>query len=142
MQNIPETPNMPVLRTDFSNDMAWHAIGDAIAQPYRDAGLEVMLGFINDPAYDGLTPEQVLALIPEDYPHSCIFIVDSIAMTDAEHQLLAMKLTQDIFSDADAEIYLPRGSTLRIYPEVVSDIEINLSLSNMDFEEFADFEDF
>jgi hypothetical protein len=124
LKYIPKTQEVPVLRTDFSNDMAWQLLCTAIRQPVGD--FRAYVDFVSDPEYDGIAVEQVLAVVPPDMPHPCIFIVDSIAASNQEHPVLVMDLRRQ------------RGRTFRVIPSAMWGVENNLSLSNMDFEEFAD----
>lgn len=140
MKIIPQTPHMPVLRTDFSDDAMWQTVCDAIANSYHEFALEigvepfdVTLDFISDPEYSGITPEQVLSLVAlENFWHSCIFIVDHTTITDPEHPVLAMNL------QADEGGYTKGGHTFRCLPSTVSHIEINLTLVNVNFRDFSE----
>ncbi len=149
MKIIPQTTNMPVLRTDFSDDAMWQTVCDAMAKSYHEFALEigeedfdVTLAFISDPEYSGITPEQVLALIPlyakrtfivlsESFGHSCIFIVDHTTIIKPEHPVLAMNL------EADEGVYTKRGYTFRLLPSEVAAMEINLTVLNMGFRDFS-----
>jgi len=41
MKIIPQTTNMPVLRTDFSDDAMWQTVCDAMAKSYHEFALEI-----------------------------------------------------------------------------------------------------
>ncbi len=60
-----------------------------------------------------------------DSNHSFVIVVDRTAITHPEHAVLVI----DLFADANP--------TLRALPSTVQAIENNLSIANMDFEEFA-----
>ena len=149
MKIIPQTPHMPVLRTDFSDDAMWQIVCKALAKSYHDLTLEidvkpfafdVTLDFISDPQYSGITPEQVLSLITiESFGHNCIFIVDHTTITETEHPVLAMNLSELIFEDEDEdeETYNEQEHTFCLLPSEVAAMEINLTLGNMDFEDFS-----
>jgi len=147
MKIIPQTPHMPVLRTDFSDDAMWQIVCNAMAKSYHDLTLkygvglsDVTLDFISDPEYSGITPEQVLALITiEDFWHSCIFIVDHTTISESEHPMLAMNLSELFFEDGDEdeETYNEQEHTFCLLPSEVAAMEINLTLGNMDFEDFS-----
>jgi hypothetical protein len=122
--NIPETQNALVLRTDFSDDSAWESLCAAIRRP---VGIFLAnVEFVSDSAFAGLAAEQVLALIPQDSQHTFLFIVDDLALTHPDHPILVM------------DVFWERGRTFRVIPSEMWSIENNLSLGNMDFEDFAD----
>ena len=127
MKAIPDTEDALVLRTDFSNSTAWVAICAAIRQP--DGEFQAYVEFLSDPEYDSASVEQVLSVIPKDYSHDFLFIVDQVALTHPEQAVLVL--------DLDFE----RGRTFRAIPSAMSVIENNLSIANMDFEEFANSAD-
>ena len=119
----------PVLRTDFSNQSTWEAICDLVQQPSPE-GFEAHVEFIDDRAFDGTRKQQVLAVVPKDYPHTFIVIVDRKAVSDDEHPLLVVNLYDGLGSEA--------GEEFRAVPAAIQAIENNLSIANMDFAEFAD----
>ena len=126
MKRIPETTNAAVLRTDFSDDAAWASVCAAIQAP---AMFRATVDFIDDPDYQGVTPEQLPALIPHGSRHSFIFVVDRVALADPEHPIVVVDLD------------LEPGRSFRVIPSEMWGIENNLSIANMDFEEFADSAD-
>lgn len=81
---------------------------------------------LDDVEYAGITQDQVLQLIPGNYNHSSIAIVDQIAIAHPEHPLLIV----DLFEGS--------GHALRAVPSAVQSIEKNLSIANMGFVEFAE----
>lgn len=126
MKQLPQTSNPLVLRTDFSNQAAWEAIRAAIQRPVAIFGFRANIEFLDMVEYSGITKEQMLSLLPSKYNHSFIVIVDQIAMTHPEHPLLIV----DLFESS--------GQEFRAIPSAVQSIENNLSIANMDFEEFAE----
>jgi hypothetical protein len=63
-----------------------------------------------------------------------MFIVDRIAITHPEHPLLGLFSLVILVVDFNVE----PGRTFRVLPSDMWGVENNLSLSNMDFAEFAD----
>jgi hypothetical protein len=124
LKPLPETENAPVIRTDFSDDAAWQALCEAIEQPVGQ--FRAYVEFLSDPAYEGLTAEQLLGLIPEGFNHSIVFIVDQMALTHPERPILVV----DLFEEP--------GRAFRLIPSEMWAVENNLSIANMDFAEFAD----
>lgn len=126
MSRFPKTENSVVLRTDFSDQAAWEDIGATIREPVGDEGFRAGVDFLDDAAFDGLSKEAVVKLIPRRYAHPIIVIVDRTTVASTGHPVLVIDLAEE------------RGRDFRAFPSKVQSIENNLSLANMDFEEFAD----
>ena len=126
MKQIPKTENALVLRTDFSNQAVWDAICAEIQKPVGIFHFRANVNFLDDEEYSGITKDQLLTLIPANYDHSFIIIVDQTAMSEPDHSLLIV------------DLYEGSGNEFRAIPAQVQGIENNLSIANMDFEEFAD----
>jgi hypothetical protein len=139
MAMIPSTDEMPVIRTDFSDPQAWGAVRAAIRTPLGQAAGAAAAGpavtahveFIDDPRFQGLSSEQLLALAPQEAAerHACLFVVDEAALAGADRPVLVVGLGEN------------RGRTFRSIATELFEIENNLSIGNMDFEEFADAAD-
>lgn len=125
MNKIPPTEYALVLRTDFSNSAAWDQICAAIREPVDKFGFLAHVDFLDRERYANITKEQLLELIPEDYNHSFIIVVDTIAISNPEHPLLIIALHEN------------PGGEFRAIPSQIQGIENNLSIANMDFDEFA-----
>jgi hypothetical protein len=128
VKKLPESGTSLLLRTDFSDDSAWMALCEA-AQATTEEGFQARLACISDPAYDGLTVEQLVALAPQGGYHSFVFIVDRFALTHPEQPVLVV------------DLYDEPGRTFRVIPPEMWGVENNLSLSNMDYAEFAESAD-
>lgn len=126
MKSIPSTEFALVLRTDYSSPKAWEEIVRNIQRPVGILRFRAQVSFLSDPAYQNLTKEQALELLPKNFNHSFLMIADSKAMVDKGHPLLIV----DLFNE--------RGREFRAVLSQVQGIENNLSLGNMDFEDFAD----
>ena len=145
MKPIPETENTVVLRTDFSDDAAWKAICAAIREPAAEyqidfaewAAINEAIGqyvgelqanvvFIDDPEYADITIDQLLKLVPEDSNQTFLFVVDRVTVSHTDHPILVV----DLFTE--------RGRKFRTVPSQIQAIENNLSIANMDWEDFAD----
>lgn len=121
---IPDTENTPVLRTDFLDQPAWEKIRSEIQKPVGIFRFIAYVDFIDDPEYANLTRDELLKRIPANYNHSFIIVVDHTALSNPEHPLLVI----DLFDDAHQEF--------RALPSQIQGIENNLSIGNMDFEDF------
>lgn len=127
MKYLPESENALVLRTDFSDEAAWEAVCAAIRQPVGE--FKAYVEIVSDPKYEGLTAEQLPALVPQGSNHSFVFLVDRLALSHPERPVLVV------------DLYENPGRTFRVIPSEMGDVENNLSIANMDFEEFADAAD-
>ena len=117
------TENPWVLRTDFSDQLIWEQICTIIQEPVD--GFSAYVDFINDADYEGVIIDHLLTLVPKNYKYGFIMIVDQIAISNIDHPLLIVNLTES------------SNASFRAIPSTVQAIENNLSIGNMDFEEFA-----
>src|SRR4051812_24685926 len=121
IQNVEESL---VIRTDFSNDQGWERVRNAVLKPVGD--FRAYVEFLDDRAYDGLRVETLLELIPADTSHAFVFLVDSAALSDPDNPILVV----DLFGEP--------GRTFRVVPSAMWAVENNLSLANMDWEDFSE----
>lgn len=126
MKPLPHTENPLVLRTDFSNQMTWEKICTEIQKPVGMFRFRANVEFLDDTEYAGLTKELVLERITKNYNHTYIFIVDRTTISHPDHPLVVM------------DLYDGSGHEFRAIPSQIQGIENNLSIANMDFEEFAE----
>jgi hypothetical protein len=129
MKQIPETDYALVLRTDFSDQIAWEEICAAIREPIGDFHFLAYVEFLDDSEFANLTKDQLLERVPENYNHTFIILADKTAISHPEHPLLIV------------ELYERSGRLFRAIPSQIQSIENNLSIANMDFEEFAESAD-
>jgi hypothetical protein len=129
MKQIPETDYALVLRTDFSDQIAWEEICAAIREPIGDFHFLAYVEFLDDSEFANLTKDQLLERVPENYNHTFIILADQTAISRPEHPLLIV------------ELYERSGRLFRAIPSQIQSIENNLSIANMDFEEFAESAD-
>jgi len=124
MSALPHSDDSLVLRTDFSDDRAWASVRASIVAP---VGLfRANVTFVDDRRYEGLTIERLLQLAPEDSGPTFVFLVDRETLTHPEHPVLVV----DLFDE--------RGRFFRVIPSQMWGVENNLSLANMDWDDFAD----
>lgn len=128
---LPAAPDLGFLlvRTDYSDDRAWHAALAAATAVYGTDDLEhtgALLRPVESPALSNLTPEELVTLELEGY-------LGGVAVADAQ----TMRDQTVLFVDFD-ELNGQVGRTFRSIPSEVEPIVANLSLANMDFAEFAD----
>jgi hypothetical protein len=123
MAKIPNAGDAPLIRTNFSNEAAWDDLVRAAQTPSSD-GFQANLQVINDVRFDGVSPEQI-GSAARGTDHAVIFIADELTMGHEDLPVLCL--------DASAP-----EQTFRVIPSELWSVENNLSLANMDFEEFAD----
>jgi hypothetical protein len=127
-RHLPPTTNALVLRTDFSDDGAWHEVCAAIERPVE--GFQAYVDFVDDPQWDGISVDEIVASSAHDKTHrSFLFVVDATAIAGKEHAVLVVDLLGE------------PGRAFRAIPSEMWGVENNLSLANMDFTEFADAAD-
>lgn len=127
MKRLPDSTHALVLRTDFSDTAAWEAVRSAVREPVRDpAGtFQAYVEFVSDAEYNDLAPEQVLSIIPSGLHASFIFLVDHVTLSHPEDPILVV------------DLYDQPGQSFRVIPTEMWAVENNLSIANLDFDEFA-----
>jgi hypothetical protein len=144
MKTLPQSDKTLMIRTDFSNDAAWENIHSAATRPgpefeeatglltdvHEAAGepldsIEANLHIINDRDYLGATVEQLLETLDKAAHQILLIVVDQTAISDPDHPVLIVDLLEE------------GGRTFRTLPSRVFEVECNLSIGNMDWEEFA-----
>jgi hypothetical protein len=124
MKQLPESDSSLVIRTDFSDDKVWSDVRDRLAAPVGD--FRAYVNFVEDQDYDSLTIADLLELVPAGTGKSFVFLADRETITNPEHPALVVDLLHK------------RGRTFRVIPSEMWSVENNLSLCNMDWEDFAD----
>jgi hypothetical protein len=78
------------------------------------------------PDLAGLTPEELVWMVPEDTYHAIALVVDSVTLSDPEHPVLVVELDDH------------SAATFRAIPHTLQGVENNLSLlRNADWGDFA-----
>jgi hypothetical protein len=124
VKSLPETIDSLVLRTDFSDDAAWEEVRTVIAAPVGD--FRAFVEFVDDREYGDLTVEELTSLVTEESNLTEIYVVDLLTMADPEHPVLVMDVCDE------------PGRTFRVIPSEMWCVENNLSIANMDWEDFAE----
>jgi len=125
---LPESESL-LLRTDFTDDAVWRETLETVNRSYEPEGLDVMYGLtvVDNPDFQAVTTADLEKLLKSQY---YVYIVDERTIRDPEHPILAV----DNSGDGEPGTGLP---TFRILPREVGLVEVNLTLANMDFEDFA-----
>lgn len=112
-----------LIRTDFSDQEAWHATLQAVRA--RHDIFEGSFHVIDDPSYAGATPQAIVERLGPRFDQTYIMVVDRTTLSHPERPVLIVNLWERSMGE------------FRAVPAQVGAIQINLSLANMDFEDFA-----
>jgi hypothetical protein len=128
---LPKAPDLGLLlvRTDYSDDAAWRVALSAATAVYDadDYGrMGARLKPVECPELEHLTPQDLTRVPRQAY-------LSELAVADAR----TMQDQTVMFVDLN-EFNQQVGRTFRSVPQEVEPIVANLSISNMDFFEFAD----
>ena len=129
MTPLPEPADLAslVMRTDFTDDMAWEALKAALEASHSGGAT-----YVCDPAYAGVSVQTLVAAdaaAADEEKLTYLFLADATTMTGDERSLLAV------------DLYEEPGRTFRLPPRWYGDVSANLSIANMDFADFADAAD-
>ena len=124
---IQPSENALLIRTDFSDESAWQKLLSEVRDPADPFIFNMEI--VDNGANSSATVDQLMEAIPETYPYSFMVVADSMAISQPEHPLLVV----DLFEE--------RGRQFRAVAAQVALIDNNLSISNMDFQEFAELVD-
>ncbi|PJE97507.1 hypothetical protein CUT44_12575 [Streptomyces carminius] len=132
-----------LVRTDFSDQSAWEALRRACQEGLDDV---TRMCFVDDPAHEGATVEQLLELVSEE--ETFVLVADHVALSQDDAPLLAVDTFQDSEDEDDEgeeeeeeEAWEGYGQALRVGLTGLRSVVVNLSLANTDFEEFAESAD-
>ncbi|MEV6594697.1 DUF6924 domain-containing protein [Streptomyces acidicola] len=120
----------PIVRTDFSDDDAWETAWGDITAPRKYHDEDVVLGttLVAQPDFDGWTGEELATLLSDHEHHVLVMVVDAVTLASPEHPVLVVEV--------DSEHDQPRS--FRATPHALVDVEIQLSIANMDWEDFSE----
>jgi uncharacterized protein DUF6924 len=122
---VTKTDKALLLRSDYSDDSAWNELCRLVEAPSED-DFRASLTFVEDPELDGKSAAELMAIVDRGDYQSFFFVADQQAIHGREHSVLVVDLADQ------------RGRTFRVIPSEMWSVENNLSLANMDFDEFAD----
>jgi hypothetical protein len=118
-----------VVRTDFTDDVAWSRVRSQIETPppfLQQAGMShTPVAFVDDRRWDQLTVDDLVQLAKAAPNHPVAFLVDHVTLTDPEHPVLAVDLDQE------------PGRTFRVIPSSIWDVQANLSIANAGWEDYV-----
>lgn len=123
MTEIPPAGNAPLIRTDFSNRAAWEKLVAETQKPSPDDFLPC-LQIIDDARFEGASANQI-GIAARGTNHAVVFIADEVTMGNGDLSVLCLKTSAP-------------EQRFRVIPSELWAVENNLSLGNMDFDDFAD----
>ena len=124
---LPDTDDTPLIRTNFASDEAWREVVKAATQPSEE-GFRANLSLVDDRLFEGADTQALAELAKRTSRHALLVVADAVTMADPERTLLCISL-------------FGSGGSFRVIPRELWGVENNLSLANMDFEEFASARD-
>ncbi|MGK5683175.1 DUF6924 domain-containing protein [Actinoplanes sp. URMC 104] len=127
-----------VIRTDFGHPQEWEETQAAISEPQTEEGFAAFVAFVDDLAYENVTSSQLLEMVPEDVDQAVAFLVDAKTLTDPDHPVLVVNLYDYGEGLVDPGKGPQYGATFRVVPSEMWSVQNNLTISNMDGEEFAE----
>jgi hypothetical protein len=126
-----------LVRTDFTDDDAWDQVRDEATREYGPDGFRAYVEPVSDPQWAGATWEALKAAAPVDDQGPCVlFVADSITFASPDHPILVVDLDDKILSVAEFPGIAGR-TPFRCIPSELWGVDNNLSISNMDWDEFA-----
>lgn len=131
LKSLPRTDDTLLIRTDFSDNSAWQALRREITTPNED-GFLANVHIVDDPAYRDVTTEEVVSLAPAGT--DLMIVADLTALTSPGMPLLAVLRNEADNSDETEQDH----EELRVIAKELRSIENNISIGNMDWEEFVD----
>lgn len=121
---LPDPIDSLVLRTDFSDDAVWEQVRTAISMPVGD--FQAHVEFVDDPEYRDLTVDELTQCVARNSTLTEIYVVDVLTIADPEHPVMVVDVCEE------------PGRNFRVIPSEMWCVENNLSIANMDWEDFAE----
>jgi hypothetical protein len=126
-----------LVRTDFADDGAWDQVQEEAQREYGPDGFRAYIEPVSDPAWGGAAWERVKAAAPVDESGpSVLFIADSVTFASPEHPILVVDLQDKYLSLTEFPEVADR-TPFRCIPPALWSVENNLSIANLDWEDFA-----
>jgi hypothetical protein len=141
-----EAEGTPLLRTDFTNDEDWATVVAAVSKPADFGGgygdYEPAVAPIDDQTFEGATGATLAEISTRDeLPGGYVLLADARTMAEAAAgtEPTVEYVDLSVTDDEAAELFKSHlGRTFRCTASEVAGIEANLSISNMDFSDYAD----
>ncbi|WP_337063119.1 DUF6924 domain-containing protein [Kineococcus sp. G2] len=119
--DLPADRGSLLIRTDFTRQPQWEALVGALRTPSPE-GFVPHLSTVEHQRWAGASVADVVAAAP---PHVLLVLADATALSAPEMPLLVLQVGDGVVQE------------LRVAPEALASVENNLSIANMDWEDFA-----
>jgi hypothetical protein len=121
--SIPKTDKALLFRTDYSNEVNWRTLKEIVQKPGEYfSELEI----VNNKKLESIKIEEIMALVQKSTNHTFLFIVDNITLHHPDKPILVV----DLFASP--------GQSFRVIASKLWSVENNLSIANLDFEDFME----
>jgi len=134
LETLLNAGSVPIVRTDFSDDHAWQTAWRDITTPreYWDDDVTLDASLVARPEFEDWAGEELATLLSAHIGGcALLFVVDAVTLASAEHPVLVLE------ADPDRE----RPRFFRAVPHALVDVSIQLSIANLDWEDFSDHVD-
>jgi hypothetical protein len=136
MPTLPDTVTL-LVRTDFADDDAWDQVRDEATREYGPDGFRAYIEPVSDPRWANAPWLAVKAAAPTgEAGPSVLFIADSTTFASPEHLVLVVDL-QDKFLPVAEFPEIADRMPFRCTPSALWDVENNLNIANLDWEDYA-----
>lgn len=137
MASLPDWCSL-LVRTDFTDDAAWDQVREEATREYGPDEFCANVEPVSDPQWAGAAWEAVKTAAPVDDEAgpSVLFIADSITFASPAHPVLVVDLT-DRFLSVTEFPKIANRTPFRCLPSALWDVENNLSIANLDWEDYA-----
>ncbi|GAA1873296.1 hypothetical protein GCM10009836_62860 [Pseudonocardia ailaonensis] len=133
LRDRPVRPSLPavhataLIRTDFADDAAWALAVTRLTTP-NESGFVASLAVLEEERFAGATVVDLLELATPSWSRNwaCLFVVDGETLASDDLPVLVVGLRRE-----------DRGRTFRVVARELWSVENNLSISNLDFRDFA-----
>ncbi|WP_380159756.1 DUF6924 domain-containing protein [Kineococcus sp. R86509] len=119
--DLPADRGSLLIRTDFTHQPRWEALLNAVHTPSPD-GFVPYLSTVEHQRWAGASVADLAAAAP---PYVLLVLADATTLSSPEMPLLVLEVRDGAVRE------------LRVAPQALASVENNLSIANMDWEDFA-----
>jgi len=117
--------NVLLICTDFTKPKHWKEIVKALSKPTPKDKFMAHVDFLYSKELSGVPSTRLIPKHITNYEHDFVFICDKETMNSKDSEILVLDLNNS------------NNRSFRAKPSQIQDIENNLSISNMDWEDFS-----
>ena len=130
LEAVLNTRSTPIVRTDFSDDHAWETAWRDLTLPriYWDDDVTLDVTLVALPEFEGWTGAELATLLSQADSYAVVLSVDAVTLASPEHPVHVTEI--------DPELDEPRS--FRATPHALLDAVIQLSIANLDWEDFSE----